>query len=69
MKYLTLKVVLPKWCRWVATDSNGRFMAYEVKPAIGEYNDVWLPCDSKQFKDICYTTPPRDWRKTLRKIK
>lgn len=68
LKTITLKIVLPKWAKFVATDKGGAVWAFALEPT--RENLEWMPSHwGKMFQVIGHTVPPKDWRKTLRRIR
>lgn len=68
-KTTTLRVVVPDWARWVATDTDGAVWVYDDKPIIARGDDEWSPNKAVQFEDVGKEPPSHTWRRTLRRIK
>jgi hypothetical protein len=67
-KTITAKIVVPEWVKWRATEKNGAVYYYFRKPIAG--NGMWIKSEAGGAMGFAFdTTPPRNWRKTLRRVK
>lgn len=71
---ITLRVVktvkAPEWAKYAATDADGAACVFSTKPDNTIARGIWVvQKQGDKFKNVGKETPPRDWRKTLRRIK
>lgn len=72
--YYGLDVIVPGWARWIAMNSNGSVMAFEVQPDITPW-DIWgsvIHGKSGAVTQVAWrdeTTSNTNWKDSLREVR
>ncbi len=68
LTYGSIRVNVPSWTRWMATDKNGNLYAYAHKPIQYAWGDAWIETSSKvetSIRRLGTIQPPKDWTQEL----
>lgn len=71
MKSVSIKLTVPYWVNYVATDSNGATWGFETRPKrrlVGLLG-LWVNSTDCHHCRIGFGPKPKDWRKTLKRLK
>ncbi|MDP1683061.1 MAG: hypothetical protein Q8L39_14970 [Burkholderiales bacterium] len=58
--------LIPEWALWIAQDADGAWWAYETEP--NQQDQGWYENEVGRIARLGQTTPPTDWRTTLKKL-